>query len=281
MLTELLAVLVVSLLILGATVETFSGFLRQHTRTDRQTRAQDAARTAIDRMVHRLRSAMSAGGSGNQPIQQASDFNLVYLAPTTSANLTNNPRGLSYVRYCLGASDQTLYRQASSYDSVNQPNPPSTASCPDPAWTSRDVIANNVVNRLQSPVKPLFTPVTDASGAITDVRVHAVVDIDVAEAPAATDLRSSVTLRNLNHTPAAAVSCQKQPNSRVSCDASASSDPDGQTLYYSWKMNGGALSETSYRLDQPSVPNGTHTFQVTVTDSAGLSASASQQVTLP
>jgi hypothetical protein len=91
-----------------------------------------------------------------------------------------------------------------------------------------------------------------------------------------------VTLRNLNHTPTSALTCQAGQNGHALCDASASTDPDNQALAFSWKVDGTTVAETSYQLDQPSLASGsTHTFTVTVTDPGGLTANTSRTLTMP
>jgi Tfp pilus assembly protein PilW len=279
-LPELLVAIVVSLAVFGAAVDAFAGFISTQARADRQTEAQDKARTAIDRMAVQLRSAMSTGATSAQPIVTHSDWELIYLAPYAGASTTNNTRGLRFVRYCLDRSDlnnQKLWLQTQPYNSSTQPSPPATTACPNATgWAVKEVVASNLVN---SSSDPLFTRKLDGTN-VTDVAVHAVVDWDVNRTPPATKLQSKVTLRNLNRLPVAGLSCSKT-NGHVICDASASSDPEGQAVTFAWKVDGASVSETSYRLDQAGLANGSHTFEVTVTDSGGLSSSTTATVSIP
>jgi len=286
-LVELLVAMAMSLIVLGATVSTFVAFIGESPHIDRQVQAQDAARTAIDRMAVSLRSATSTGETGNQPIQSSSSYDLVYLAPVSSASLTNNPRGLRYVRYCVdytNPGDEQLWSQTAPYDSSTQPAPPATGSCPSSSWPQRDVIAGNLLNQLQA--KALFTTVTDGSGAINNVGVRAVVDRDPNKSPPATELRSSIAVRNLNRAPTASMTCSAQGNLRVLCDASASSDPDGGPLSFAWSVSpapsSGQPPETSYRLDQGGLTSGaSYTFAMTAADAGGLSSRVTRSVTMP
>lgn len=285
MLTELLIACVMTVAVLGTAVGVFAKFANEQSRTERQGRAEDAARQALDRISGDLRSAMSDGTSGTQPIEVHTSTNLVYLAPSASASLTNNPRGLVHIRYCLDTTDTTnevLWYQNVGYDSQTRPTPPTGTTCPLPSYTTSIAVASFIVNQIQSPVQAFFTTPTDSSGNVTDVYMRAFVDTDPTKQPAATDLQSSVTLRNLNHPPAAALACQALSNGHTLCDASGSSDADGQSLSFSWRMDGTALASTAYTLDQSGlVSKSSHTFQVTVTDPSGLGSSASQSVTMP
>jgi hypothetical protein len=67
------------------------------------------------------------------------------------------------------------------------------------------------------------------------------------------------------------------------CDASSSSDPDGQVLFYKWKMDSGAFVDGSSSYDQSGLTSGTsHTFTVQVTDTGGASSQqTSAAVTVP
>jgi hypothetical protein len=147
------------------------------------------------------------------------------------------------------------------------------------AWGTKQAVAKNLVNQNLSPAKPLFTTPTDGSGAVTDVALDAWVDADTTGGAPASELQSSLTLRNLNHAPVASVVCTPSGNGHVACDASGSTDPDGQTLFYAWKMDGSTLAtETGYRLDKsPLTVGSTHTFQVTITDTGGVSSTSTAQ----
>jgi hypothetical protein len=283
MLTELLIACVMTVAILATAVGVFAKFANQQSRSERQGRAEDTARQVLDRITTDLRDAMSSGSTGSQPVEFHSGTDLVYLAPSSSASLTNNPRGLVHTRYCLdtsNAQNEVLWYQTIGYNSQTQPNPPSSSSCPASGYPTQEAVASNIVNQVGS--QPLYTTPTDSSGNVTDVFIRAYVDVDPSRDPSATDLQTAVTLRNLNHPPNAQVNCQGTSTGHVLCDASASVDSDSQSLSFAWQMDGSTVAGTSYNIDQPGlVSKSTHTFTVTVTDSSGASSSASQTVTLP
>lgn len=291
MLTELLVGMLVAIIVFGATMGALEVFMRQSSRTDKQAQAQDSARTAVDRFAAYARSATSVTGSTTPPVEQNSDYDVVFLAPNPAATLTNNAQGLQHVRYCLDAStvsNEKLWLQTSPYSSATQAAPPSTSGCPDtaPGWTRRQVVASNIVNQMQTPAKPFFNRTTDSGGVVSDIAVDAWVDVDPAGGAPVSRLQSSVTLRNLNHTPVAAVpTCTASGNGHVLCDASGSSDPDGQSLFYKWKIDSGAFVDGSSSYDASGatlVSGSTHTFTVQVTDTGQASSTqTSASVTLP
>jgi prepilin-type N-terminal cleavage/methylation domain-containing protein len=282
-LVELLVALTVASLILGAAITAFTGYLTQSAAAEKAGNSQDAARNALDQMAIQLRSATSNASTGNQPIESFSSYSLVWLAPFPGASTTNNPLGLRHIRYCVDAStpsNEKLWLQTAPFSTTSNRNWPATNSCPANSWPTAMVVGENLVNVLQN--TPLFVTPTDSQGNVTDVNVNALVDVDAKDAQLATSVRTSVTLRNLNHAPSAVVSCAAGLTSHALCDASASTDSDNQTLTFAWKVDGATVGETSYRLDQPSLASGsTHTFAVTVTDSGGLSSSASQTLKMP
>jgi hypothetical protein len=282
-LTEVLVTIVVGIVVLGTGVAALTSFLARGASADRRTDAQDAVRIAVDHMSIQLRSAMSEGTPTSQPVVAVTDYSLVFRAPVASANTSANPLGLQYVRYCLGrTSDGTevLYRQTAPYDTGSNRNWPSSTGCPGGAWPNRLEVARNFVNGTEK--IPLFTARTDPSGNVTSIGINAATDVDTLRDPPATRLKTSIELRNVNRPPSALVRCQPASNGYAMCDASASSDPDGQSLSYSWKMNGDLLAGNGYRLSQGGLSSrGSYTFEVTVTDSGSSTATASQTVTMP
>jgi prepilin-type N-terminal cleavage/methylation domain-containing protein len=284
-LTELLVAMVLMGLLLGTSLVVFSAFSNESRRVDSQSEAQNNTRRAIDRMVVQLRSATAGSTTGGQPIEKATANDLVFLAPSQAPSLTNNARGVMHTRYCLDTSTSTnavLWTQTSPYTTTTSATPPSTTACPSSAWPNQQRVADHLVNQLQSSDVSLFTTQTDSSGVITDILIRAFVDTNTSTDPQATDLQSSVTLRNLNRQPTASLSCQAQSNGHAVCDASASVEPDGETMTYSWTMDGDPLSSTSYRLDQSGLAShSTHSFTVTVTDPGGLTSSATRSITMP
>ena len=284
-LTELLVGMVLMALVLVASLTVFQAFSHQSRRVDSQSQAQNNARRAIDRIVVQLRSATAGNVTGGQPVQKATANDLVFLVPSRSPSLTNNSRGVMHTRYCLDTSTSTnsvLWMQTSPYDTTSSSAPPSTTACPGSAWPNQQRVADHLVNQLQSPAVSLFTTRTDAAGNVTDITVRAFVDTNTSTDPRATDLQSSVTLRNLNRQPEASLSCQALSNGHALCDASASVDPDGETLTYSWAMDGSPLSARSYHLDQSGLAShSTHSFTVTITDPGGLTSSATRSITMP
>jgi hypothetical protein len=229
-------------------------------------------------------------GSSNAVINaNSSGFDLVMVTalPGTTTSATN-ARGLTHVRYCLEArgskKDDRLFFQTHPYSSAS-PSPPSLLNCPDPSWATKQVFSDHYVNRAQTGTPPLFTYKTDTATPpnIVAVSLHPILDWAPTRDPQPTELRSTISVRNLNRVPSAALSCQGLANGHAVCDGSASTDPDGEALTYAWKMNGATLSsETASRLDQfPLTSKMSYTFSLTVTDPGGLTSTLTRTVTMP
>jgi Tfp pilus assembly protein PilW len=291
----LVAVSVASL-VLGTATVLLSTLTTLNKRVENEVSAQEKARTAIDALAAQLRNGV--GPPGQPPVyypaggSTAATTELVFWAPIASANTSNNPRGLQWVRYCLdyaNVNDETLWKQTATYD-ASQPVAPSTSTCPNAAWSTQQTVATSVVNRAGTPVTPLFTPALDGSGVIQDIQVRLLVKGDAARTP--TPVTSSIHFRNAKSAPSAVLTCNAQ-NGHAVCDASRSTDPDGEAIAFQWKyrccspgFTGGDTNwetgQTSYLFDKGGLTSGqTYAIDVQVTDASGLATTATTQVTMP
>src|SRR5205814_1644482 len=60
------------------------------------------------------------------------------------------------------------------------------------------------------------------------------IDRDPSRPPAATQLRTAITLRNLNQPPTVVLNCAAVGSGQAVCDSLGTNDPDGQALTYVW-----------------------------------------------
>ena len=288
-LTELLTSIVLATVIFGAAVTTWVSFLKVNTKTEDQQRAQDAARSTVERLSAHIRNAMTNGSSNAVINSRSSAFDLIFVTalPDTTTT-TTNPRGLTHLRYCLESrgrmKDDRLFLQTHPY-STSSPSPPANLTCPDNAWDTKQVFSDHYVNRAQPETPALFTYRTDTATPpnITHVSLHPILDWGPTRDPKPIDLSSTVNLRNLNRVPTAALTCSGLANGHAVCDGSASTDPDGEGLSYSWKLNNVTIAgESTSRLDKyPLVSKTSYTITLTVTDAGGLNSSISKSVYIP
>ncbi len=287
-LTELLVSIVIAMIIFGAATTTWVSFIKVSTKSEQQTKAQDVARSTVERLSTHLRNAMTTSASSAAIHSSSNGFDLVFVTslPDTTTT-TTNPRGLTHVRYCLenkgSKKDDRLFFQTAPYSAASS-NPPSTLLCPDSAWSTKQVFSDHYVNRAEPGTPAFFTYETDGATppSITHVALHPIVDWAYGSGPDPVELKSTVSLRNLNRAPTASLSCQGLSNGHAVCDGSASTDPDGEQLTYSWKLGSTTLSgESTSRLDKFPLAKGTYSISLTVTDAAGVTSTLTRSVTIP
>ncbi len=102
--------------------------------------------------------------------------------------------------------------------------------------------------------------------------------------PAVTDLKLPLHHTIVNLPPVARIApavtpveCASHSGTQITLDGSASSDPDGDTLTFSWTQDGNPVGGNTSMLTV-TVPLGAHAFALTVTDPGGLSNTATAQV---
>jgi large repetitive protein len=86
-----------------------------------------------------------------------------------------------------------------------------------------------------------------------------------------------------NSAPTAVVDCspnQINQGDAVTCTGAGSSDPDGENLRYEWSVDGGAFSQGGPTFSPSNLAPGNHTITLRVTDNAGATDTASDQVSV-
>ncbi len=309
-LVELMAAVVLMIAVMGIAFGAMSQFEQNANQNTRQNEAQDRARNAIDQIVKRLRNDAAPTPGNPQGIERASATDLIFQSvdPNTPSPSTQNAHNVMRVRYCLDNStpgNGRIHLQTQTWESAAAPAAPSSSVCPDPAWTTSRVLVERVVNADGGAVRPLwrvdcpigYSAATCAAGTdptmlarVKRLGIELFVDEDTSKAPSESRLATGVFFRNQNAQPTAMLSAPVSQAGTVSINASASSDPDADRLFYRW-CDFGASTPTSAgtwcsggtEIPQrtvsisytPDVPSGTTvTLGVRVQDPGGLVAHA-------
>jgi type II secretory pathway component PulJ len=289
-LIELLVSCGLMIIVLSATLGALDVFGNTSATSQNVSDAQDRARNTLDRMAWELRNAttyqVGTTGTGSA-ILRADPWDIVIktVDPTTTTTTSDNPNNVERVRYCLDTATDTLYRQVQTLTGSNPPDTPAVAGCPGPSgagWTTTTMAVTDVVNdggrrvftynqQDQSDVNAPIPTLSD----ISSVRARLYVDVNPGKAPAETALSTGVFLRNQNQRPTAACTATPTGIGHVFLNGSASVDPEGGVLTYSWTDSaapstpiGGGAPNFDY------LASGSHSFSLKVTDSSSLSATA-------
>jgi type II secretory pathway component PulJ len=291
-LVEVLVGMILTLVVIGATLMVVVAVADRAKRTTAHNEAQDVARTYMDRFARQLRNLASPSIFTDdyqaQPyaVDFADPYDLVFRVvdeqrPGGSLNLANVKR----VRYCLNAAGKLYHEEQRWTDRAsNEPPPlPSTASCPGAGWTSSAVVTGGVVNRSGGQNRPMFVYNAADLQRISQIHVDLYVDPDPDTAPRETRLGSGVTLRNQNRVPVAKLDVAPAPGKLV-LNGSASEDPEGMPLTYQWYVDPptplpdctptprpASCAGQGVVVDVPITP-GTHRIVLVVKDPAGLPA---------
>jgi type II secretory pathway pseudopilin PulG len=274
-LVEMLVVLIVSLIVMGATLTTFSQFEQTTATNQRQNDAQDQVRVGIDGLARELRNLASPTDALPEAVVRAAPADLVFQSVSSSATRR--------VRDCLDAPTRRVWRQVQFAPFSD----PSTSLCPDTAWGSQRASIENVVNG----ARPVFSYNAATLTAITEIGASLWVDVDLDAKPAETALQTSVFLRNQNRRPLAAFTVAVAGSGMV-LNGSDSTDPEAKALEYYWYDAGQADNLCDPLPDEvpqvgcvgagivfnyaPPAP-GSRTLSLVVRDPAGLTDQAGSQ----
>ena len=265
-LIELLLVMSLAIVILGATLTSFTNYYRNQKTSQQLNDTAQVARNSMDLAARQLRNLANQDPSQQTTtIARALPFDLVFQ--------TSDP-SRKWVRYCLDTSNTGLAGSSPSRgqlwemetETATAPTAGMMASCPGtvatttpaPAgsWVSKRMVADFVTNRSGgvdrsvftyscSPLAPSTCPASSADYTrITNIGAQLYVDVNPGKAPAELRVVSSIFLRNQNEAPVADFSSTAGGTRAVILNASSSSDPEGRTLAYDWFLGNGTITLT-------------------------------------
>jgi prepilin-type N-terminal cleavage/methylation domain-containing protein len=294
-LIEVLLAMVLMLIVLGATLAVFNAMERGNRDNQNLNESQQQIRSATDALAKRLRNLASpaAGGAAvsDQPIERAEPQDLIFRSVNSAGPATTlNPQNLQRYRYCLSPARRlTVQRQTWSGAA---PATPTDTACPGAGWTETLVAAQSVVNATRPVFHYQITPAPGTHSEQTSVlagsfativalRSTLWVDPDLLHRPSETSLSTRVFLRNQNRPPLAVLEVTAT-GTKLTLNASASDDPEGNPLLYQFFDNGTALKDAAGVVIPPSnravaiykPATGGHSLTVKVTDVGGLGATS-------
>ena len=294
MLIELLLAAALMTVVLGATLVSLTTFERTSRINELQNDNQEDIRAAVDQLSRELRNHAVATQAAPQGIVKLTDYDLVFqtVGATKPAGSANDPN-LQRVRYCLDTSNlrnEKIWVQDQTWTTASPPAVPSTTQCPDPAWGSQRFVADKITSRFDSsaPSTPrnraIFTPNSAILTKITRIDITLFLDTTPGggpvNAPDETRIDSGIFLRNQNEVPVASFTYTVTGSRHIVLNASASSDPENQSLTYTWKDGSTTIDGTGQTVDYPTT-SGSHSITLTVKDPGGLSTDSTQTVTVP
>jgi prepilin-type N-terminal cleavage/methylation domain-containing protein len=218
-LVELLVVIVVAGVVMGATLTAFAQFEQTTGTNQRQNESQDRVRVGLATVTRELRNLASPTDEQPDAIERNTAQDLIFQSVSSTVERR--------VRYCLDTAGRRLWRQL---DVAPFGALPSTA-CPDTAgaWGTARVVAEDVVNG----ARPVFGYNVEDPKGITEISSTLWVDVNPGTKPLETSLQTSVFLRNQNRRPFASFTATVSGQSII-LNGSESSDPEGRSLQFYW-----------------------------------------------
>jgi len=285
-LMELLVTMVITTIVFGATLSVLDVFQRDNVVDQKRSEVQDNARNAIDRIARQLRNvaAPSAGSPG--ALLTTKNYSMIFdtIDSSTGYEWKENLSHTMMVRYCLNNSNpenEVMWMQVRRWQTKTGPETPVASGCPDVGgfWESNRQIVQHVTNRIGGEMRPMFKYSAATAPQTASVEVDMFLNFTPGHThPGETQLTSGVGLRNANRPPIPEFTVTRI-NKFVRLDGSASYDPDGLALTYTWTIDGTKLASTS-QVAEVERPVGSHTYELEVTDPGGLVEKKTEVVTL-
>ncbi len=252
-LVELLVVMTISIVLLSATLVTFNSLHRVEHDNDARLDSVERARNALDLQARQLRN-LGKRLNNTPVIDTVGPYDLIFQ--------TSDP-SRTWVRYCLDTTNSPsspsrgrIWTQELSLGAAVATSPVTAAmrsGCPAGAspgytsagWTSTEVVADDVTNRIGGQDRPLFSYACTSGTTCTaspstydqviNITAQTIVDTTPGSRAAEQRVVSGVYLRNQNQVPVASFVATPGSTSRnVLLNASGSSDYEGRTLNYYW-----------------------------------------------
>jgi type II secretory pathway pseudopilin PulG len=233
-LVEVLVTMTLMMIVLGATLTTFTNFEQTNLRNGRQNEAQDEARRSMDSLARELRNLASPTDELPQAVDRAEPQDLIFQSTGgTRAADSFNDRNSRRLRYCLDASG-ALWRQEQRWKTAVAPPVPSDTQCPGTVsatgWRSKGLVeATELVNA----ERPVFSYNAASLTSITEVTVSLFVDVDPKQSPKEVTLENTIFLRNQNRAPEASFTANVSGTAIV-LNGSESRDPEEKELDFYW-----------------------------------------------
>lgn len=300
-LIELLVGMTMMLIVFGAVLLVLQVFQKDAASDQSRNEAQASARTTIDRLSRDLRNVASPVGGVTNSLQRATPYDLIFQTVSAGPVISSgDPTNQVWVRYCVPtgvSAAANLYRELDPPPSSTAALPamPTTTACPGTttSWPTQRVVVPYVSNTSDSPNHALFicgSPTLTGNlcptgnTATSNIKtVEADIFVAPPSAPKEVEITGGVDLRNSLLAPVGGFNVT-EVGGHVWLDGSASYDPNGQALSYQWYADGATLSggtsvqfdagivcpSTSWSSNCTYVAGTTHTFQLVVSDTAGL-----------
>lgn len=280
-LVELVTVAALIPVVLGAVLTTATGFSGTVQRNQELNESQQRTRSAVDQLARDLRNLASPTNELPEAVDKADPYDIVFQTVDHSPGNGQNLANIRRVRYCLDAPSSgpaTLWSQVQTWTTAVAPLPLATLQCPDPSWGNQRRMALGLTNRIGTP-RPLFQFNSTDRRQVSAITIQAWLRAANGRDPALGVLRSQVFLRNQNETPVADFDWKTTSPGHVLLNGSASADPEGDELSYSWYLDSSNTPTSGVVFDLQTTA-GPHLVTLKVRDPAGLEGTMARTVTV-